>query len=371
MKSVLKVYDVVLTVHGPMFIGSGQDIKKKEYIYDKRRRKIMIPKLEKMYSDLCKMGKQREYERYMLTDNRTGLGEWLEQQRVPESYLKAWKAYELDCGDYVGERGKTLEVRSCVKDAYGNPYIPGSSLKGMIRTCLLAYDIRKNPEKYKSEKQNIQASILKNEKVRRNSYLIKEEKAIEEVAFHKLGRTEKRYEMVNDYMSGVIISDSAPLSVDDLVLCQKVEEHTDGVEKRLNLLRECVKPDTVVHFQMTLDMGICKTSAEEILKAIAEFSNSYYQLFSGKFPHVDRPAENVVWLGGGAGYVSKTVVYALFGKEGVRLIPQIYRKTEVPREHKHDQDAKKGVSPHILKLTQYQGKRYQFGECTIELKEII
>ena len=59
-------------------------------------------------------------------------------------------------------------------------------MKGMIRTCLLAYDIRKNPEKYKSEKQNIQASILKNEKVRRNSNLKKEEKAIEEVAFHKL-----------------------------------------------------------------------------------------------------------------------------------------------------------------------------------------
>lgn len=373
MKSTLKVYDVILTVQGPVFIGSGQDIKKKEYIYNKRQKKILIPKLDIMYSDLCKMGKQREYERYMLTDNRIGLGEWLEQQRIPASYLKSWKAYELDCGDYVAERGKTLEVKSCVKDAYGNPYIPGSSLKGMLRTCLLSYDICKNPEKYKYTRQNIQESILDNAggHINKKTYLNREEKALEEVAFHKLNRVEKKREMVNDYMAGVIVGDSMPLSVDDLVLCQKVEWHTDGTEKRLNLLRECIKPGTVIHFQMTLDTKICKTSAAKIEEAIAEFSNNYYRMFSSKFPRIDRPAENVIWLGGGAGYVSKTVVYALFDREGVRMVSRIFQKTNVPREHKHNQDISKGVSPHILKLTHYQGKRYQFGECAIELKEIV
>ena len=32
MKSPLKVFDIELTVRGPLFVGSGQELKKKEYI---------------------------------------------------------------------------------------------------------------------------------------------------------------------------------------------------------------------------------------------------------------------------------------------------------------------------------------------------
>lgn len=35
---------------------------------------------------------------------------------------------------------------TCITDPYGNPYIPGSSLKGMLRTLLLGRDILQNCE---------------------------------------------------------------------------------------------------------------------------------------------------------------------------------------------------------------------------------
>lgn len=38
---------------------------------------------------------------------------------------------------------------TCVTDPYGNPYIPGSSLKGMLRTILLSKDIDQDQIKYK------------------------------------------------------------------------------------------------------------------------------------------------------------------------------------------------------------------------------
>ena len=38
-------------------------------------------------------------------------------------------------------KGETIEVLSFVKDSYNLPYVPGSSLKGMLRTILLENDI--------------------------------------------------------------------------------------------------------------------------------------------------------------------------------------------------------------------------------------
>lgn len=379
MRSPLKVYDIELTVKGPLFVGDGQELKKKEYIKLRGTNKVVIPKLDKMYKDLCDMGKQREYEKYMLTDNKTSLGDWIQNQRIPDKYIDSWKDYELHAGDAIIDKNKTLQVMTCVKDAYGNPYIPGSSLKGMLRTILLTQDICKNSVKFRKMKDEIETNIERVGKVKRTQFLNREEKTLEVTSFHSLGRKEdKRREMVNDYMAGVIVSDSKPLSTEDLTLCQKVEYHVDGKETRLNLLRECIKPGTKIHFQLTIDTSIGKMDTrlnrldeDEIMQAIANFSNLYYDVFVKKFRGFDIPSPNTVWLGGGVGYVSKTVLYALFNREdAVDLVVEIFNKTNVPANHKHNQDRRLGVSPHIFKMTQYEGKRLPFGQCEVKITKV-
>ena len=43
-------------------------------------------------------------------------------------------------------------------------------------------------------------------------------------------------------------------------------------------------------------------------------------MFQRKFPRCDRGKPNTVFLGGGSGFVSKTVVYPMFGeKEGIEI----------------------------------------------------
>ena len=59
------------------------------------------------------------------------------------------------------------------------------------------------------------------------------------------------------------------------------------------------------------------------------------------------------------------MIYALFGQEGTRVTTMIFDKTRVPREHKHYQDTRLGVSPHILKCTKYNGKEYMMGQCEL------
>ena len=92
-----------------------------------------------------------------------------------------------------------------------------------------------------------------------------------------------------------------------------------------------------------------------------------------KFAGADRPLPGTVYLGGGTGYFTKTVLYPLLGyKEGLRTASRILDQTLPPKireKHGHNLDARKGVSPHMLKCTEYRGKRYQMGMCTISLVE--
>ena len=48
----------------------------------------------------------------------------------------------------------------------------------------------------------------------------------------------------------------------------------------------------------------------------------------------------------------------------------IFRVTGVPQNHKHREDRKKGVSPHVCKVAYYKGKRYQMGLCLARVLEV-
>ena len=368
MKEYLKEYKAQLVVRGPLYIGNGKELKKKEYIYDRQKKRILVPALDKMYAYLGTKHLQQEYERFLLYDRNHDLGSWLRENGITMKDAEQWALYELDCGDVIAEKGKTLQVMQCMKDAYGNPYIPGSTIKGMLRTILLSSCIMKDEKRY--EKLGNEMFKAAQNRVNRKIYLAKQMKNIEVEAFHSLNVTNKKWDMVNDCLAGIIVSDSCPISTDSLTLCQKIEYHMDASETRLPLLRECIKPGTMIDFTITIDESKCPFGVEDVKTAINAFADCYYQFFSGKFPNIQRPETDTVWLGGGAGYVSKTINYPLYGKDGVRMAQTVFGNTlsgKQLKEHKHNLDTKMGVSPHILKLTSYQGKRYQFGECKLQI----
>ena len=330
------------------------------------RKKVFVPDLNKLYAYLKGKNLQDEFEYFLLDGGKKDLGRWLQDHQIKKDDYKKWLKYQMDCGDATFEKGQTLQIMQCIKDAYGKPYVPGSSIKGMLRTVLLSYMLMSDPDRYQSLKRKI-LETARNSTAKRNYYLQRETKELESEVFHKLHFSKNQADIVNDYMSGFIVSDSKPLSMDDLMLCQKVEYHVDGQCKKLNLLRECIKPNTVIDFTITIDSTKCPLDIADINQAVRDFSGMYYQFFSSKFANIRRPEANTVWLGGGAGYVSKTISYPLFQELGTRQIQTIFMHTGVPRMHKHDRDDKLGVSPHILKTTIYNGKLYQFGECRIEI----
>ena len=364
MQSSLQVYRVTLEVKGPVFIGSGQKLKKKEYI--ERGNRVIIPDLQKMFEEFRFKRLERAYEEFLNTNN--SLTQWL-NEKVKMRYfdwdiVENWKSYELNNLDEGWN--SNAEINLFIKDAYGLPYVPGSSIKGMLRTILLAYDICKNRGKYQKVKSEIEEEMrnMRNRKVDKR-YLKEQTDSLEIACFHRLQREDtKERDAVNSVMSKIVIGDSEPLALDDLILCQKQDRSTEMVDNKINTLRECLKPGTKITFPLTIDTKDFPYSIEEIKEAIKMFADLSYDCFLSKFRGTDRPMENTVWLGGGAGYVSKTITYALFQEKGVQTVAEILEKRFAG---KHIDDRK--VSPHMLKMTQYQGKDYCFGECRIHFEK--
>lgn len=370
MKRRLAAYRIKLEVIGPVHVGSGKMFNKKEYFFISKD-KIGILDTVKLYCLVKKLGLQSEFESYVINNSRIDLAEWLEKYNIDKEKILPCVSYTLGCKDTALQRGTKITVCEQIKDSYGKAYIPGSTIKGMLRTVLLSYDVMKSSGKYDEYKDKLFSASNIYEK--RNKFLLREINSIEEKAFYTLNRKETRHnDAVNDFMSGVIVSDSNPIDIGNIVMCQKLERHAGGAYKSLNVLRECICPGTEIEFSLTIDETVCSVTIEDIYRALKVFNRCYNDCFLSAYTEVDMLDDNNIFIGGGTGFVSKTVIYPMLGKsKGIEMSVNVFKKTKVPKEHKHYKDFEYGVSPHILKCTKYNGQVLQMGLCKVSSVEKI
>lgn len=373
MSDFLKHYEMKIQVLSPMHIGSGEKIGKKEYIYLPWDNKVIIPDVRRMLAEIQKRGIERQYADYVLKNNRDELGNWMKKQGFQKKDFLCFQKYTLDAGDTLLEPGKqrdqrTREILCFIKDSYGTPFVPGSSIKGMLRTALLAYELIKNPSRYAGVKRQIQQGASRREN-NRMRYLNKETQALETQAFHTLTKNaDKPGDAVNCNLAGLIVSDSRPVSLKSLALSQKIDYTVDGKEKPLPIFREALIPGTDIYFDVTIDETLCPYTIGEILEALNIFQESCYRYFYSRFGRGTKQ-DGIVWLGGGCGFLSKTILYEMFGKDAVTIADQVFRNTLGKNYsiHKHDKDKALRLSPHVCKCTRYGGELYDMGMGRIEI----
>ena len=369
MKDYLKHYKIKLKTEGAVFVGSGKEFSKKEYLFSDGWKKIGILDFNRFYSFLCGKDLSNKFETFFINENKSDLRHWMADNNISYEDIKPYLKYEIECGNTSLEKGKKAQIMEFVKDVYGCPYIPGSSVKGMLRTVLETMFIHDDIGLYKNDKFKISDRLDNTYKANRG-ILKYEEKDISVKTFNKLDRNNKKVEdAVNDILSGLIVGDSLPLSVNDLVLCQKIEIHCNGKETSLNLLRECIKPGVEIEIPLSIDSSICSLDIDEIYNAVNVYDSIYESCFVNAFGNSESVGNKTVFVGGGVGFASKTLVYPLYGKkDGIEVTKKIFEKTGVPQNHKHNKDKELGVSPHILKCTKWNGKLYQMGKCKIDIK---
>ena len=146
-----KVYKMSLTTLSPIFIGSGEELNKSMYVYNNRE--IMIIDERKLIKEL--LLRKGLYESFLneCYSGNLNLTNFLEKHLNGYKDMDIYK-YKIMSYSDVKTNLKFNNINTFIKSSNGKPYIPGSSIKGAIRTAIIANEIYNNKEKYINFFQN-------------------------------------------------------------------------------------------------------------------------------------------------------------------------------------------------------------------------
>ena len=122
---VLEHYRLRIEALSPIYIGSGEKLGKKEYIYLPWDQLVIVPDIHRIYADIQKKGKGQDFLNYMLNNRRDSLGNWLKQAGYKKKDYNLWKRYDLFAGDAfltaTAKEASAKEICCFMKDPYGLP----------------------------------------------------------------------------------------------------------------------------------------------------------------------------------------------------------------------------------------------------------
>ena len=369
-----------IKVDGLVHIGNGQQYGKRDYFA--HGGEIAVLDVRKFVSRLTPEQVSRYCKFLENAYSEFGLQGFLNQKENADLLKVAQGsiAYRIDSPIATARRGAIQyhDVWQFVKDPYGNPYIPGSSVKGMLRTALLLNMVLDDAEL----RTAAPAETFEDPKKARSATAGAK---LNKAAFWKERPDPHDSNVVNDIMKYVSVSDSEPLSVNDLVFAKKYDKFSkdDPVDHKLDMgkltvkegneldvYRECLRPGTIVSVDVVVDERIDEYLSSPVLDAqgLSNILQRSFDFYSKRFlnhfesgegessasaasdgvcqyvmtagplagmrcrnkavgntgfcnMHQDKagksaPAtETTCYLGGGVDFVSKTVTSALFADE--------------------------------------------------------
>ena len=374
----LETYDVILTVRTPLHIGSGHVINKQEYAYDPRSKTVRIIDMDRFLQMLAEKQLASEYENFIIRGAyKGGLSEFLAANSFTPSEIDGLTLYTCSVkgvfeepaaqsGGY-GRKPKEPknEIAQFIRLKDGRPYLPGSSLKGALRTCLFTTLCRDDTDLG----DFLKISYKPNGKIDVFRTTVGDKQAGEAV-FNTLKINPKRpRDAVNSIMKSISISDSEPLSSDSMIICKKTDLLYNGSINKINVLRECVRPGATIKCKLTIDRSIDGVTVDDVRNAVRSFFDFYRKTYLPKFRiptgfALPEGTDNLL-LGGGAGFFSKTVIYNLYRYEDAKEYAAKWFESTFPKG-KHEYEYP--IVPHTLNCTQYQNHLMHFGICGIEVK---
>lgn len=358
----LQIFDLILTVRSPLFIGDGRMYTKAEYLYCTRNGRASLLDEQKFFTFLTDRGLIDRYIQFMLC-NQSNLRDFLtEDCGISDADLNALTRYTIEAGDAVTNPPKNLYTFQ--RDAHDRAYIPGSSLKGALRTVWLLQAVRADQSTGHSLASGDNAAFP-------------EEKYINQLHLRLQKDGSIASDAVNSLFRGVQVSDSKPIPNERMALCGKFDVLPDGSfpknsKKGIPLFRECAIPGATVRFKLTLDQSVLKgrITKESLMDAIQQFDTYYEQTYSRHFTApsgaVNLPQQPHLILGGGSGFFAKSLAYPYLGEEkGLRWTAA--QMTQMFHKHGHEHDIEKGVSPHTMKYARFRDQFYPYGYCEVSI----
>lgn len=371
----LHVFDAVITPQAPLFIGSGKVLSKKEYLFSpqEQQNRVKLLNEEAFFGLLLEKGLMDQYEAFAMEQGGSlwhfltktcGLTDTELQRRRVVRYELPVAQKDLLSSEYL------KELHTFQRDMQGRAYIPGSSLKGALRTAWLVHALRSEPDDIKEKRSTRDFS---------------DHPTFPESRYTGRLRVPPRKEnpALDSIFRGVQVSDSGVIPDQNMILTGRTLLSPGGDPKELAMCQECVRPGTAIRFRIMLDQSIlCKykvpITEQSLMDSIRDFDAFYAETFESRFPQPS-PYNNIaslprgphLFLGRGPGFFSKTLVYPYLEKnydDALNWTQQYMQRTHTNRNtggSKHDYDRKIGISPHRMKYVRYADKLYPAGFCTV------
>ena len=390
---MMRYWEMELDVCTPLFIGSGEKITKLDYVYQSSNGMVYMLDEAKWASFL---------KRARLMNDFTSKVEALGKRFSLDSYLKNHRelAARLHTSDIVMElkrrgvfhegipayvTGKNpKDIVTFARNGLGERYIPGSSLKGAFRTAILAY-VLLNIDRTKCYNK-LEHATRNGVNHGRRSIKNAVDETMDDVEKYLGIRIDKdgKYDMVNSRFKGLTVSD-AKLINETAAIVQKwdlslTKSQSEKKPKYLPIYREAIVPATKAVFTIGIDgsergMGeIGVKTAGNLLHALSVFRDLQYKTYKeaidkvykgsvdhSVFRYLDELNEANLVLGGGTGYISKTLIYPIAGSR--EKGKSIARKILSEQFDRPDDDI---ISPHTLKLTK-SNDMHMMGLCNIKV----
>ena len=284
-------------------------------------------------------------------------------------------------------KGNINDIVTAISLAGGSLYIPGSSIKGALRTGIVYHLLKKNPALavyLEGKLENVLRQNSNRRDIERETNRLDNE--IEKQLFSVLKfDTDKNNPSINSAMRGLIVSDAVSVGKLDSVIVQKLDGMLDKdgrgvVTKPLPIVRECIPSDSKLRVQISFDkrmmaeLGI--KSIDEIIgyardytkAGLNELKKAFNKDKSDKFyTAIFQEAEGAdFFLGGGTGFLSKTIWIALFANKRTDMIRSLLGIITPPKHNHKTRD--RFISPRTLKMSEVDGDYRLMGMC--QLKEL-
>lgn len=348
----LQEYTLTLTTKAPVFIGSGVVYGKMDYIFDAVRKTVSFIDQTRFFQLLIDRDLIDKYESFILNKRPSDTIQYFLKNicKLDAKTINSLIVNRVSAADALDENHSLKEIQAFIRRADGRAYIPGSSLKGCLRTVLLTNMLLSDSNKvYPINIKQLESKYL-----------------------HTLQITNKQSDMVNSVMRGISISDSEPIDEKNMILASKIDSFPDGFENRINVVRQCIAPETKITFRLTLDQNILSganilTKLREAIRAFdAFYIQEYNSYFAIKKEFEDLFRDDFIVLGGGSGFFAKNLIYPLYAPNHAKAVETVSQSMQ--QKHKHEKDIEYGISPRTFKITEFDRFAYPIGLCQVTIQ---
>lgn len=309
-----------------------------QYLYDARMQRVYFLNERLWVKFLFEHDLLTEFEELISTQMRAGtLCEWLLDRGFDidtlDGAVTEYAEVAVPPDVLAANKMRLTEIVRTVHSVDGQPYIPGSSIKGALRTGLL-FSLLLQEDKLRAQSWSEVTRILNDKRLRdKNDALARLAQKLEVLLLHRLripknepgGELLPQANMKCSVMKGLSVSDAYGYGSIIPVIVQKREAvlmvKTGQIKiKNLNLFRECLPQGAHQHFSITLDKAVFRSigiqSVSELVKRQQDFTRfvlvRQQKIFDGALKREFAASEcGNIFVGSGSGFLSKTLLAVL------------------------------------------------------------